>query len=91
MNKLLELKELENEVTELLYIVDRPEGLNLCYHSHYQDPTISIFTNRDITSDCTSYSTYRSIVHAGVVFHIEDAIDEQIAKDIIDQIEKVMQ
>lgn len=87
MNKLLELKELEKEVTELLYTVDRPEGLNLCYHSHYTSSAISIFTN----SDCTSYSTYRSIVHAGVVFHIDEVIDEQIAKDIIDQIEKVMQ
>lgn len=87
MKKLLELKELQNEVTELLYIVDRPEGINLCYHSHYKNPTISIYTN----SDCTSDSTHRVLVQSGVAFHIDEVIDGQIAKDIIDQIEKVMQ
>lgn len=85
MNKLLELKKLQNEVNELLYTVDILEGINLCYHSHYRDPTISIFTNS------ASDSTHRILVQAGVAFHIDEVIDEQIAKDIIDQIEKVMQ
>ena len=83
MNKLLELKKLENEVTELLYAVDRPEGINLCYHSHYTAPTISIYT--------TTRSSNRILVQAGVEFYIDEVIDEQIAKDIIYQIEKVMQ
>ena len=83
MNKLLELKKLENEVTELLYAVDRPEGINLCYHAHYTTPTISIYTTRS--------GINRILVQAGVEFYIDEVIDEQIAKDIIDQIEKVMQ
>lgn len=84
MNKLLELKKLENEVNELLYIVDRPEGIALCYHAHYTTPTISIYTT-------TRSGNYRILVQAGVEFYIDEVIDEQIAKDIIYQIEKVMQ
>lgn len=84
MNKLLELKKLENEVTELLYAVDRPEGINLCYHAHYTASTISIYTTR-------SKSSNRILVQAGVEFYLDEVIDEQIAKDIIYQIEKVMQ
>ena len=84
MNKLLELKKLENEVTELLYAVDRPEGINLCYHARYTAPTISIYTTR-------SKSSNRILVQAGVEFYIDEVIDEQIAKDIIYQIEKDMQ
>lgn len=83
MNKLLELKKLENEVTELLYAVDRPVGINLCYHAHYTAPTISIYTTRS--------GINRILVQAGVEFYIDEVIDEQIAKDIIDQIGKVMQ
>lgn len=86
MKKLLKLKELQNEVTKLLGIVYRPEIL-LCYHTHYALPTISIFTH----SNSASYSTHRILVKAGVAFYIDEVIDEQIAKDIIDQIEKVMQ
>lgn len=84
MNKLLELKKLENEVTELLYVVDRPEGINLCYHAHCTAPTISIYTT-------TTRSSNRILVQAGVEFYIDEVIDEQIAKDLIYQIEKVMQ
>ena len=84
MKQLLKLKELQNEVTELLYTVDRPEGINLCYHSHYKDPTISIYNSNGT-------STYRVLVQAGVAFHIDEVIDVQIVKDIIDQIEKGMQ
>lgn len=84
MKKLLELKKLENKVTELLYAVDRPEGINLCYHAHYTTPTISIYTT-------TTKSSNRILVQAGVEFYIDEVIDEQIAKDIIYQIEKVMQ
>ena len=84
MEKLLKLKELQNEVTELLYAVDRPEGINLCYHAHYTAPTISIYTT-------TTRSSNRILVQAGVEFYIDEVIDEQIAKDIIYQIEKVMQ
>ena len=84
MNKLLELKKLENEVTELLYAVDRQEVINLCYHAHYTAPTISIYTT-------TTRSSNRILVQAGVEFYIDEVIDEQIAKDIIYQIEKVMQ
>ena len=83
MKKLLKLKELENEVKELLYILDRPVGINLCYHSQYTAPTISIYTNINVS--------HRILVQAGVAFLIDEVIDEQIAKDIIDQIEKVMQ
>lgn len=87
MKKLLELKKLDKEVKELLLTVETPPGIYLCVHTHYNKPTISIYTNNDCTSCSTTYST----VHTGVVFHIDDVIDEQIAKDIIDQIEKVMQ
>lgn len=86
MNKLLELKKLENEVTELLYAVDRPEGIALCYHAHYTAPTISIYT-----TTTTRSGNDRILVQAGVEFRIDEVIDEQIAKDIIYQIEKVMQ
>lgn len=83
MKKLLELKSLDTEVRELLYAVDRPVGINLCHHTHYTAPTISIYT--------TISGINRILVQAGVKFYIDEVIDEQIAKDIIDQIEKVMQ
>lgn len=83
MKKLLELKKLEKEVKELLYTVEKPPGIYLCVHTHYNKPTISIYysTNRPC----------RVLGHNGIVYHIEDKIDEQTVEEIIAQIEKVLQ
>lgn len=84
MKKLLELKSLDTEVRELLYSVKTPTGIFLCMHIHYNEPTISIYY-------VGNSAPYRVLEHNSIVYHIEDTIDEQIADDIISQIEKVMQ
>lgn len=84
MKKLLELKSLDTEVRELLHTVETPPGIYICLHMHYNEPTISIYY-------VGNSAPYRVLEHNSIVYHIEDTIDEQIADDIISQIEKVMQ
>lgn len=83
MKKLLELKSLDTEVRELLRTVEIPAGVNLCVHMHYDTPTISIYITNSIPC--------RVLEHNSIVYHIDDNINEQIADEIIAQIEKVMQ
>lgn len=83
MKRLLELNKLEKEVKELLHTVEKPLGIYLCAHTHYNKPTISIYYNTN--------RPYRLLEHNGVVYHIEDSIDEQTVDEIIAQIEKVLQ
>ena len=84
MKKLLELKSLDTEVRDLLHTVKTHPGIYLCTHMHYDKPTISIYYN-------SNSMPYRVLEHNSIVYHIEDNIDEQIADEIIAQIEKVMQ
>ena len=83
MKKLLELKKLEKEVKELLHTVEKPIGIYICVHMHYDEPTISIYYGINRPD--------RLLEHNGVVYHIEDSIDEQTVDEIIAQIEKVLQ
>lgn len=83
MKKLLELKSLDTEVRELLQTVEKPVGVYICAHMHYDKPTISIYYN--------SGMPYRVLEHKGIVHHIEDTIDEQTVDEIVSQIEKVIQ
>lgn len=83
MKKLLELKSLDTEVRELLHTVETPPGIYICWHIHYDEPTISIYYTGSVP--------YRVLEHNSIVYHIDDTIDEQIVDEIIAQIEKVMQ
>lgn len=83
MKKLLDLKKLEKEVKELLHTVEKPLGIYLCAHIHYNKPTISIYYNTNRPS--------RVLGQNGIVYHIEDKIDEQTVDEIISKIEKVLQ
>ena len=85
MRKLLELKALDTEVRELLRTVEIPLGIYICVHLHYMLPTLSIYFGgkQDVTP-------YRELNQNGVMYHIDDSIDEQTVDEIIAQIEKVL-
>lgn len=87
MKKLLELKSLDTEVSELLQTVETPPGIYICAHLHYLHPTISIYRER--LGEESRPTT--NLMQSGVVFIVNIEIDEQIVDDIISQIEKVMQ
>lgn len=87
MKKLLELKSLDTEVRELLQTVETPAGGYICAHMHYQHPTISIY-KENLPHKLKLVTT---ITQGGVVFEVDNEIDEQIADEIIAQIGKVMQ
>ena len=87
MKKLLELKSLDTEVRELLQTVETPAGIYICPHMHYVHPTISIY-KENLENKLKLVTT---ITQGGVVFEVDNEIDEQIADEIIAQIEKVMQ
>lgn len=82
MKKLLELKKLEKEVQEALNTIERPEGIYVCYHSQYEIPSFSIFTK--------SGQPYR-VLNTGVCdYRIDNEVDDQVADEIISQIEEVL-
>ena len=44
MNKLLQLKALENEVKDILINIQNKDVF-ITYHSHYEKPTLSLYTS----------------------------------------------
>lgn len=87
MKKLLELKLLDTEVRELLRTVETPTGVYICLHMHYLHQTISIY-KENLPHKLKLVTT---ITQGGVVFEVDNEIDEQIADEIISKIDKVMQ
>lgn len=86
MKKLLELKSLDTEVRELLQTVETPAGVYICAHMYYLHPKVSIYTESTSINKNTT-----QIMQNNVLFEVDINIDEQIADEIIAQIEKVMQ
>lgn len=87
MKKLLELKSLDTEVRELLQTVEKPKGIYICAHTHYINPTISIYM--DNLGREPKPTTH--IIQSNVVFEVDIRIDKQTVDEIVAQIEKVMQ
>lgn len=87
MKKLLELKQLDTEVRELLHCnVELPTELNICVHLHYTIPKISIYTSYKTGDNILSYEMEKD----GVVFIVDDTIGIEIAKDIIEKVNEVL-
>lgn len=85
MKKLLELKALDTEVRDLLNTLEIPLGIYICVHLHYMLPTLSIYFG-----DKQDVAPYRKLNQNGVMYHIDNNIDEQTVDEIIAQIEKVL-
>lgn len=81
MKKLLELKKLEKLVRLKLLGIKLPENALVCYHSHYDIPTFSIYINAEAPVNVLHTDT--------CTYFIDNSIDEQIADEIISQIERI--
>lgn len=82
MKKLLELKKLENEVQDTLKTIELPEGIYVCYHSHYEAPSFSIYIE--------AKQPFRILKTTVCEYLIGNAIDYQLADEIISKIEGVL-
>lgn len=82
MKKLLELKSLDKEVRELLQTVEAPAGAYVCYHSHYDAPSFSIYTKAG--------EQFRILKTTVCEYLIDNAIDDQVADEIISKIEEAL-
>lgn len=87
MKKLLELKKLDTEVRDLLGGIELPVGINICAHLHYETPKISIYPPYE-PGDIRKVS---EIYENNVLFIVDDSIDIEIAKDIIEKVNEVLQ
>ena len=81
MKKLLELKKLEKLLGLKLIGIKLPENALVCYHSHYDIPTFSIYLNAEAPVHVLHTDTFS--------YYIDNTIDEQIADEIISQIERI--
>lgn len=83
MNKLLELNKLENKIRDMLCTIQTKDIL-LCYHSHCETPSISIYPTSAVEGDSETVNKY------GVDFFIHKSIDLEIAIELIEQINEVL-
>lgn len=82
MNKLVELKKLEVQCTNMLFKVQKEYvGIFLCLHTHYYIPIISIYREGE-----NSDNMY--IVKNGIGYYTSKSINAELANEIILDIEK---
>ena len=84
MKKLLELKELQEEIKSKFANITTPSGTYICLHTSRLDCFISIFS-------ASNFENKRTLKHKDVLFEIDNNIDEQTADEIIAKIEEVLQ
>lgn len=81
MKQLLELKKVEKLLQVMLLGIELPENVCICYHSHYDNPSFSIYINTE--------APFRVLHTDTCSYFIDNTIDEQIADEIISQIERI--
>ena len=82
MKKLLETKEQIKYIDNKLLAISRRYDILLCYHNHYEVPTISIYKDEKEVEEYT-------LRHSGVDFKITIA-NTELVDEIISQIEEVL-
>lgn len=82
MKKLLELKSLDTEVQDALSTIELPAHVYVCYHSHYEAPSFSIYTKVG--------KQFRILKTTVYEYLIDNAIDDQVADEIISKIEEAL-